>query len=404
MNVLGLKNESLSHKYMSDYIFNAIYARRCTAKSYKGIQSCFVNENEKFINPQIRELCGIYPFKSRNVPLLKMMEDEFFPILRNLIAGGQTHHWTYSTTAYKKKVDMRLTDAQDRVNEIRSQIRDDFAYIETAPNRKEKFLKGIKKILSDYIEISDVQFEELKIVQKYNQLRNCVNKDTYIVITNSIMSTLGMSSYAPMAGGNPYVRTWRSCQTLNDQEYSSRIWANLGDPNSLVMYVTDLETVPLYNQNGLTDSSCNEYSHYKMMQRNILRVSIDNKTGEPYMFLDRAYPNNAYTLDMYKLLLELSASTGIKTGCVYNFAEAQSNYYNSTSLHNIIDNAEIRSNRTEALTHVTTPYPITGIVRGRILKHNYSDQPRELVMSQTDRKWCMYNTQHTLIKPEYIKL
>jgi hypothetical protein len=182
-------------------------------------------------------------------------------------------------------------------------------------NRKTKVFKAIKSIVKKhfaperYKEFNE-KFESLDSTKYYNSYTG-TKKKTYLVITNSYASILGMSSYSE---GNQ----WRSCQQFDAyaHDYAYCMFPALSDAGSLIAYVTNGETEKFV---GLDN-----FEHQNMICRTTIRLLSQTDRSKMYVALDRLYPNDAYADSIYKLVYDLAKANDIGF-CVHKNANYTSN-------------------------------------------------------------------------------
>lgn len=172
----------------------------------------------------------------------------------------------------------------------------------TEGKRTMKILKYLTQKTREHIEITQEQIEQLEWYRYYVKHKES-NQKLYLVITNSLASLCGMSSYAPKKDDNN--RLWQSCQTheTNNEGYAKKSWANLRDEGSLIMYVTDGTNV---NFMGFSND---RYMHHAMFTRWMVRLL---KRNDSYaLAIDRAYASDQYSEAIFHKVYELCKEHGV---------------------------------------------------------------------------------------------
>lgn len=207
-------------------------------------------------------------------------------------------------------------------------------------NRILKHLKKITELCCNVKEEDVINANWYKLFES----KKTTSSEEFVVITPSISSTLGMSSYFE----NP---KYSSCQTLfkdhNGDVHAKGIWSNILDINSLVIYITKPNSFA--NFRGL-----DSFKHQAMTVRYILRlieitdyykclcgiVSVNKnpqicancgKTEFRHIkqpkkigvMLDRAYPHPQYTLGILKIIEKIAQEAGLTLFIPSNYNSAQ---------------------------------------------------------------------------------
>jgi len=299
VTTLGLRCKE-NGRQMFEYIWEQFYENNLTEYIHEYIyDECIYDDNYKKVDELLIPFIGVYPLECN------ALNDEWSPLFIDKLA-----RWMYtdissisSTNRYTTKIDEKST--QHILNKILSvlQLASDFNQgICYYQGRKIKIIKFIKSQLKKCIEISDTKLEQFDWYRYYIMKKETKNK-LYLVITNSIASQLGMSSYAPKKENN---RVWTSCQTISGHNYGYArcVPSNLTDKGSLICYITDGSDVDFY---GIEHK---DYTHQTIMYRWMLRL-LKSETGDAYLMLDRAYPHDGYASLVIDKLLQLSNENNI---------------------------------------------------------------------------------------------
>lgn len=289
----GLVNENENGTEMLSRIWDRYFDEQLEDGIYCHIKNnCIYNNDYKRVDEKLKKLIGIYPVKETAC----LWKQEFCNMIYSWLDRTRSELPTYELRcAMRNSNDLLYEALYNNTDMIKGTVKDG--------NREIKVLKYIKSKVSDHIKLSDKEYEELEWYKFYVKHRTTSN-DTYLVVTNSIASHLGMSSYAPKRNNNDN-RVWHSCQTIADnyRNYSRGILCNIADAGSLVCYVTDKTNVEFC---GL-----GEYNHNTMLCRWMLRLLKNEKNNEYCVALDRAYPNDAYTMSAMEALIDVCNNNNV---------------------------------------------------------------------------------------------
>lgn len=348
MFISGLTNPRLTPKELATNIYNKFYRELYNAQTDKLIQTHMINDNEKIVHNKLYDLCGEYELETivqqitRNDIKKELERLLYFLICDNIVRDVNDERiringkesveqiYTLSSNLYHNRV--KLCDSLD----------DTLTYVVDDSKRQVKFLKYIKSILQKEFELSDEQFEKTKFVNWYNTHRVAKKQTLYLIITNSLISTVGMSSYGQTVNNK---HLWTSCQKLtHPASHSAGLFQHIVDTNSLICYVTDKKPAHLYtcidsdsiafsdfSKDNLVNNT--DYYHYQMIQRNIIRLFWEPDNKKYTIALDRSYPNNKYTKTILKKLMEIT-SDDLNMSVFYNYNVTQ-NSIGENELHEL---------------------------------------------------------------------
>lgn len=324
IDILGLKN-STSLELIKDIWKTKSLKNELSEVTYKQLIS-IANKNEfKPINESLKPLIGVYPLGTYKFP---KWWSEFKVEYVNFITDYMKDEIVEDYN--KDKNELKETQKLIETVELLGRMTPQNLKEGKLPNG-EKIIKRLKKTAEMITEYdNDVLNTQWNRIYETNKTST---GDEYVVITNSISSTIGMSSYFE----NP---EHSSCMTIlkgnNARSYAKGLWSNVLDKNSLILYVTNGSERGFYNEDILSKS----YPHQAMTTRYILRliktedltfctscggikeyteseksycphckeVTNNKQYEQPErigVVLDRAYPHNAYTHSILKLLKEL---------------------------------------------------------------------------------------------------
>lgn len=320
INVLGLK-EGTSYNMINEIWDSEDLSTILSQKTKNDLLSIADGNEFKPINPLLEPFIGVYPLGIYKFP----------------------KWWKEFKTEYVNFVtDYMKDEIIDDYNKEEAQLKETKKLIETIEmlgdmnpkHLKEGKLPSGEKIIKRLKKTAEMvtNFEGDVLSCEWNRIYETNKTSTLeenLVITNSISSTIGMSSYFE----NP---AHSSCMTIlkgsNSSNYARGLWANVLDRNSLIIYVTNNNVRDIYNSDKLKSS----YPHQTMVTRYILRLveskdlylcdrcgavkketknksvcpncqnltstNLIKQTERVGVVLDRAYPHNAYTHSILKVL------------------------------------------------------------------------------------------------------
>jgi hypothetical protein len=287
------------------------------------------DNNYKIIDDNLKNLIGVYPIDLSGVvdwdgefrSMFCCWANDFIPHPEiRPYELSQLDPKYIEKEIYNKKV----TNIHDKLKHA------DYSQgIITDNNRNMKIIKWLKKQIRTElnIEISDTELEQTDWYRFYVKKKES-KKQLYLVITNSVASILGMSSYAPIDDYGS--RIWQSCQTIAEYptEYARALPVNIMDPGSLICYVTDGNTVEFNDYGELCDG---DYNHQIMMARWMLHLLRDTCSNDLVVALDRAYPNDAYSKPVMDQVLKLCQENGLLFSiyCDYNSTQGSKHFFAS---------------------------------------------------------------------------
>lgn len=275
----GLREDLLTYDFLADIISkygNAISRDKTAMNEVLEV----ANTTEfKDVHDKLKPFIGVYDLKS---------QPQWYEKFKNLFYDNIREYDEGLNVDY---------DFYDEVREVFATFDGDF--ILDKHDRKVKLMRWLLKrcvkyfadkqyldeqnnpYKADFFTKSDwYQFHEKNVNTKTQQ---------YLVITNSISSTIGMSSFAPSNPKYDYKKAWRSCQSLgvkyNFAGYCCGIWSNVFDTSSLIMYVTDGSMTGMLSENSIFE----QWEHQTMFHRAMLRLSFQG--DKPYITVDRWYPH-----------------------------------------------------------------------------------------------------------------
>lgn len=319
----GLIDLKTSGKDLWDKTWNSHYIHSTHFSTYKMIIDNMYDDNYKHVDERLKQFIGVYElpiiFKPYWVDdfIEKFMQ---FITLENLLINKKFKPINDKTTC---------NDFYESMSDLTNKIKE-ANYIEgvltLGEKRVVKIMKYIRQQLNKYVIISDEDFEKEDFVRYYIKMKETKNK-LYIVLTNSIASLLGMSSYAPDVSVcvNDRKKLWTSCMSGHPNgTLTESVIANLTDKNSLICYVTNG-----IKAKNIMYPETTKYNHQAMITRTQVRMLEDTKTKQPILLVDRAYPNPMYTEQIYNLLAQLTKDTNFTLGMYANYNTHQSgtNYF-----------------------------------------------------------------------------
>jgi len=344
INTLGLE---FPDKITSKEMFEKIWDYKLKNKLSKIIKEEILNnmydDNYKQVDERLIPFIGVYPL---HITCQEWVE-KFKEMVRNAI--------TVDYLIYQKKY--QLSNPMITKGEF-IQIREDiYRAIEQADyikgitidsyGRETKLLKYIKQQMKKIVIINDKEYDSQEFVKYYNKYKES-SKELHLVITNSIASFLGMSSYAPKKGNN---RLWTSCQSIlfSGSGYDKCLPTNLVDKGSLIAYITDGTTINFlgYHTVGQTEDS----NHQVMIARYIIRfLESNSETGKVIVAPDRAYHSSMYSDSVFNILAQLCKKNGYSLGIHVknNFAQQEE----------IINPIEKYTNRNTKIEYADSLVPI----------------------------------------------
>lgn len=319
INTLGLEFPSkITGKEMFKKIWDYKLKNKLSKTIKKEILNNMYDDNYKQVDERLIPFIGVYPLDI----ICQEWVKQFKEMVRNAI--------TVDYLIYQKKY--QLSNPMITKGEF-VQIREDiFRAIEQADytkgitidlyGRKTKLLKYIKQQIKKIVIIDDKEYDSQEFVKYYNKHKES-SKELHLVITNSIASFLGMSSYAPKKGSS---RLWTSCQSIlfSGSGYDKCLPTNLVDKGSLIAYITDGTTINFlgYHNVGQTEDS----NHQIMIARYIIRfLESNSETGKVIVAPDRAYHSSMYSDSVFNILAQLCKKNGYSLGIHVrnNFAQQE---------------------------------------------------------------------------------
>lgn len=319
INTLGLE---FSDKITGKEMFEKIWDYKLKNKLSKTIKEEILNnmydDNYKQVDERLIPFIGVYP--------LHITCQEWVKRFKEMV----TNAITVDYLIYQKKY--QLSNPMITKGEFVLIREDIFRAIEQADymkgitidlyGRKTKLLKYIKQQMKKIVVIDDKEYDSQEFVKYYNKHKES-SKELHLVITNSIASFLGMSSYAPKKGNS---RLWTSCQSIliSGSSYDKCLPTNLVDKGSLIAYITDGTTINFlgYHNVGQTEDS----NHQIMIARYIIRfLDSNSETGKVIVAPDRAYHSSMYSDSVFNILAQLCKKNGYSLGIhtKNNFAQQE---------------------------------------------------------------------------------
>lgn len=318
ITTLGLKCENTGHDVI-DSVWNKWYEDTLNDNILSAIKTNSYEKNYKHVDPSLQKLIGVYPITIDCEPDWKQ---DFIADLDQWVYQVYTHqrrpgYYGYGTEITTTKLTPWAQEDIDRINQTKNSITNQ---LNTSSNfvkgyvvdgkREIKILKYIKQQLAKIFTLTDAEIEQMSWYKFYVSHKYS-NAQQYLVITNSLASLTGMSSYAPIKNEKGHERVWQSCQKHDGHEegYARCSWCNLADNGSLLCYVTDGNTVPFC---GFEEEPC-EYTHQSMQIRHMIRLltykDYNRKSSEHHgknvIVIDRAYPHDMYSAYVFKKVMEL---------------------------------------------------------------------------------------------------
>lgn len=317
LNVLGT-NTPFHAETLIDTVWKKWYQHSlCSSILHRVEENKDVNDtNFKKVDPKLQKLIGVYPINFTTEPLwVEGFITLAYQRLCQLYNGSIDLMPGYKD--FKVKDEYRnYGNFIDFKNEFHEALYLNTDYIEgvvVKGKRKTKILKWIASQFAKAFEGIKPEFLEKEEFYKYYNKHKESNKKLYLVISNSIPSFIGMSSYAPEKYNGS--RIWSSCQNHrnNNEDYSRSSWCNLTDKGSLIMYITDGQEVEFDGLDG--------FNHYQMYTRYMIRLIVRNEESvdkdnvlqeETAVMIDRAYPNDQYTTEVFKMLQKICKQNDLR--------------------------------------------------------------------------------------------
>lgn len=283
------------------------------------LNSCIIDNDWKKIDKRLEPFIGVYPINTKNTPA--SWKQDFY---------NKTNSWLYCEfETYPSKEEnacVRIKIKQQICSMLlyASDYKNEYIY---DMNKKIKLLKYVKNKIKQCIEITDTELEAQDWYKYYIKKKE-TKKQLYLVITNSVASQIGMSSYAPVNSNGQKV--WSSCQNihLNYDGHARGIPSNLTDRGSLICYITDDTCVDFYN--------INNFKHQTMICRWMLRL-LESDSDVAYVALDRAYPHDLHTKSVFDILFNLCKENNLNFSTYYSYVATQNEQHNiyKTADHSI---------------------------------------------------------------------
>lgn len=267
---------------------------------YSNFKNIIEKHEYKKINEELKPFIGIFDLE---------MDEGWFESTK-----GQMRSFFYETTARTEENNIKYEEVKRILDTF------DKGYIIDSYGRKAKVMKWF---INQHREATTKNFiyEDMQFYRHYQMQCESIN-DSKLVITNSIPSIIGMSSFAPDNPNEEKGKAWRSCQSIginsNIQGYCQGIVCNVMDENSLIMYITNGKQVRMLSE----IDELKEFKHQVMFNRAMLRLGIVN--GKPTISIDRWYPYIPMQIThIYKILDKLCKSNGIQLSLLYNYNSSQ---------------------------------------------------------------------------------
>lgn len=339
----------------------------------------------KKVVQELKQLVGEYDIK-----VCSVFKDDFIEevkeCLRHLVCCRSVYFRDGSVNGRnKEKVTMKSDEHKaslvitDIINALTNNTDYDTGCVTVGTN-KVKILKYIRKELRSVVEFTDEEYNRLTFV-RYYELNRTQNVQHKLVITDDILSNIGMSSYAPYRDEGTD-RVWRSCMAIGDKRLYKGLIGNMWDTNSLIMYVTDGKTVPVINREW--DKTLPE--HRQMLARNVIRFGRDNNSN-PIVMIDRSYPHDKYLEPMYAKLYDLCSWYGMKVTFPH--------YYNASQDDGSIVKRKYDFRNGMKVQHLYTQTPIDCRYK---VKTYFDNNPY-----QFNNKGYEYSPTFKIVTPEYIE-
>ncbi|MDD3414867.1 MAG: hypothetical protein PHY47_12815 [Lachnospiraceae bacterium] len=316
------------------------------------------DNNYKYVDDILKPLIGIYP--------LNIIEQRWVKTFINKVKEAITVEYLI----YEKNYN--LTNENMTKGEfvaIRSDIFravDEADYIKGTTldsyKRETKLLKYIKQQIKKIVRMTDQQFDSEEFIKYYVKYKES-SKPLHLVITNSISSFLGMSSYAPKKSGSDNNRLWTSCQSAlySESGYLRSLPSNFLDSGSLIAYVTDRVGINFlkYGEKVLraNDNIDNETMHQQMYARYIVRALKSNEDERPIIAFDRAYHSSMYTETILNTIAPIIKNIGYTLALHYSRNIAQ--------MENVFDDRQYTKHK--SAIDANSAFPIQASI-----KHNNS--------------------------------
>lgn len=342
IDVLGLK-EGKSYDLINEIWEKKHLDKVLSKKTKKEILDIADGNEFKPVNPLLEPLIGVYPLGIYKFPdWWNKFKIEYVNFITDYMKEEIIDDYN------KEEIELKETKKLIETIELLGDMTPQLLKEGKLPNG-EKIIKRLKKTAELVI-----NYEEDILSAYWNRIYETNKTSTVeenVVITNSIASTIGMSSYFE----NP---DHSSCMTImknsNASSYAKGIWSNILDRNSLIIYVTNGSERGFYGE----DAFDNKYTHQAMTTRYVLRLiqtgDMDvcnncgaikkntsnnksycsackqvtntthiNNTQRIGVVLDRAYPHNAYTYNILKLLNKLCKINNLDLFYYDNYNDTQ---------------------------------------------------------------------------------
>lgn len=313
INTLGLTAKNMTGRKIVDYLWNNKYKSTLHKQVIDHVnKSCFVDDNFKEVDERLDEITGVYELPAVAKPY---WVDDFIQLftsyatLENLLISKG-----YSIVNKEAKCEDFFTMTNALTEKLKEADYVD-GLIEDDSKRQVKIMKYIKQQLAKFVTIPDKDFDATDFVKHYIKYKEA-SKPLHLVITNSVPSFIGMSSFAPDKGGS---RVWTSCQSVfaSGSDYTKGLLSNITDKGSLICYVTDGTSVKAYGAEN------RDFDHQVMLCRNLLRLMYVPDKKKYTLVLDRAYPNAMYTPQILSVLKELAKEIDVEVSMHLSYNSAQ---------------------------------------------------------------------------------
>ena len=341
IDVLGLK-KGTSYDLINEIWNSENLSQELSQKTKNDLLSIADGNEFKPINPLLEPFVGVHPLGIYKFPeWWKKFKTEYVNFVTNYMKDEIIDDYN------KEEVQLKETKKLIETIELLG---------DTTPMLlKEGKLPSGEKIIKRLKKTAEIvtNFDDDVLSAEWNRIYETNKTSTIeenLVITNSITTTIGMSSYFE----NP---SHSSCMTIlkgnNSSSYAKGLWANVFDRNSLIVYVTNGNVRDIYNADKLE----NTYPHQVMVTRYILRLveskdlhickncgaiktEIEGKSFCPNckkytstnkieqtnrigVVLDRAYPHNAYTHSILKVLEKICKENNLDLFYYANYNNTQ---------------------------------------------------------------------------------
>lgn len=355
----SIDNATTQKEILHNYLLDKHAGESYQKYNYQTITQLeeILEDNVKPVHEHLQHFIGEYEITKTNIMWIEQFKKEFYNNITNFYRKRKCK-------LDKEKEDEHIITLRDSIWELT--IENGYFIIN---NKQEKVLKYLKKQIKKIYEITDQEFEQLQFVQTFNNNQN--NKQQlYLVITNSILSTLGMSAYAPTSTTSERNKIWKSCMAPNKKYVPASLLVNLLDQNSLICYVTDKKQTTF-----IGEDNNEQLIHDQMYQRQILRLGLD-ADQIPYVILDRAYPHNSFSIEIAQIIKTIADKHDIKFSIFASGNETQesTHYISNCSLYKTL-----RICKTPYI-QVTTPCSIQRIMN----TSNYNDNSSNTTNEEKD--------------------